>query len=269
MKLPRQAEWVEAQRRCRLSDEALAMAKELGFSPRDLIKNIPNPREPWKAPIEDWVRGLHAKRFGRRRTQAASPSAPPPPQVETGVPEPEPPPDAVNELATAQEALMKRMERGEVDPETAFGQIERLEHDTPVSEGEIADENRQLLRRRDCFRRFAGLFAGIAARLDFVQRIVMFGSLAAPLKKEVPRFPRLRRAGISVWHECKDVDLAVWVSDLARLRELKRAVSEAINLWQAAARQENLPGVPHHQVDIFLLEPETNRYRGNLCRYGQ
>lgn len=54
--------WAEAQRRCRLSDEALRMARELGLSPRSLIKNIPFPREQWKAPVEDWVRAIYEKR---------------------------------------------------------------------------------------------------------------------------------------------------------------------------------------------------------------
>lgn len=52
----------EAQRRCRLSDEAMRMAKESGLSPRSLIKNIPSPKEQWKAPVEDWVRTMYEKR---------------------------------------------------------------------------------------------------------------------------------------------------------------------------------------------------------------
>ncbi|MCC6628222.1 MAG: hypothetical protein IT340_12575 [Chloroflexi bacterium] len=68
--------WAEAIRRCRLSPEAAAMARELGMNPRDLIKNIPAPSQPWKAPVEDWVRGLYAERQRRaerrrRREQAA------------------------------------------------------------------------------------------------------------------------------------------------------------------------------------------------------
>ncbi len=72
-----------------------------------------------------------------------------------------------------------------------------------------------------------------------------------------------------MWHECRDVDLAVWVSDLTCLRRLKRAVSDATNRWQALANEKNLPGVPHHAVDVFLMEPVSNRYRGNLCHFGQ
>jgi hypothetical protein len=51
-----------AQRRCRLSDEAVRMAKELGIGPRSLITSIPARTQQWKAPTEDWVRDLYEKR---------------------------------------------------------------------------------------------------------------------------------------------------------------------------------------------------------------
>ena len=54
--------WAEAQRRCGLSSEALAMAKELGLNPRTLIKNVPSRAEPWKTPLEQWVRDVYSKR---------------------------------------------------------------------------------------------------------------------------------------------------------------------------------------------------------------
>ena len=28
-------------------------------------------------------------------------------------------------------------------------------------------------------------------------------------------------------------------------------------------------GVPHFQVDVYILEPGTDRYRGRLCDYGE
>jgi len=269
MKPSKQMAWTDAQRRCRLSGEAIAMAKELGMSPRSLIKNIPNRSERWKASVEDWVRGLHERRFGQRPPAMPRESVAPPPPPAPIASQPEPPPEIVNELEAAQEALFEMARRGEVEDEELAEEMERLERETPVSEGEIADQNRHLLRRRDGFRRFADLFASGAARLDFVQRIVLFGSVAAPLQKEIPRFARLRHARIAVWHECKDVDLALWLTDLARLRELKRVVADATNLWQDIACLEGLPGIPHHQVDLFLLEAATDRYRGNLCRFGQ
>lgn len=58
----RDAQWAEAKRRCRLNVETLRMAKELGLNPRNLIKNIPSPSQPWKAPVHEWIRDLYAKR---------------------------------------------------------------------------------------------------------------------------------------------------------------------------------------------------------------
>jgi hypothetical protein len=65
--------WTEAQQRCRLSDEGMRMAKELGLSPRSLIKNIPSPKEQWKVPVEDWVRAIYEK---RQKTAARRPGGP-------------------------------------------------------------------------------------------------------------------------------------------------------------------------------------------------
>jgi hypothetical protein len=43
------------------------MAKELGFKPRSLLKNIPSPHQPWKAPVAEWVCDLYERR--QRRTE--------------------------------------------------------------------------------------------------------------------------------------------------------------------------------------------------------
>jgi hypothetical protein len=56
-------EWVKAKKLCRLSNDEVRTARELGISPRGLIKNIPNPKERWKAPVGVWVRNLYAKRI--------------------------------------------------------------------------------------------------------------------------------------------------------------------------------------------------------------
>ncbi|MBI2319892.1 MAG: hypothetical protein HYU75_23565 [Betaproteobacteria bacterium] len=82
MKLKRsdqQQLWAEAQRRCRLSDEAVRMAQELGLSPTSLIKNIPSSKQQWKAPVEEWVRGIHEKRHraASRRPPGGTGAAPP------------------------------------------------------------------------------------------------------------------------------------------------------------------------------------------------
>ncbi len=81
---------------------------------------------------------------------------------------------------------------------------------------------------------------------------------------DTDRSRRLRRAGAALLHECKDVDLAVWVNDLSALDALRRSVSRTANdLWDLFGI-----GVAHHQFDVFLLEPGTDRYLGRLCHFG-
>src|ERR1700694_5468018 len=59
--------WEEAQRRCRLSDAEVRMARELGRRPKSLIKNIPARSQQWKMPVSEWVRSLYEKKIGSRR----------------------------------------------------------------------------------------------------------------------------------------------------------------------------------------------------------
>jgi hypothetical protein len=270
MKAHRATEWAEAKKRCRLSDEVVRMAKELGIGPRGLIKNIPAKSEPWKEPVEAWVRGLYRKRFGdrgppiepqrphARTTQSGSAPA----TIISKTMRP-----VHNVLRDAEQALWSRFENDELDPETFCYEMEELERSTPVSHGEIVEQNRAMLQRWQTFREAARAVAAALARVPSVHKIMLFGSVAAPLQKEVPRFRRLRRAGAEIWHECKDIDLAVWTSDLAHLHELKLAAARALNEWHAA--HPHSPGVAHHQLDIFLMETETNRFRGNLCHYSK
>ncbi len=74
--------WAEAKRRCRLSDEAIRMARELGLNPRSLIKNVPSPTQQWKAPVEDWVRDIYEKRYGARARRGSKSEGAAPPRAE-------------------------------------------------------------------------------------------------------------------------------------------------------------------------------------------
>lgn len=60
--------WAEAKKRCRLNQADIQMAKELGMTPKSLLKNIPSPKQQWKAPVKVWVRDLYEKKFGRALT---------------------------------------------------------------------------------------------------------------------------------------------------------------------------------------------------------
>jgi len=68
--LKKDAEWAEAKKKCRLNDETLKMAREMGLNPRSLIKNIPSPSQQWKAPVSIWIREMYQERLekaGRKK----------------------------------------------------------------------------------------------------------------------------------------------------------------------------------------------------------
>jgi len=110
--------------------------------------------------------------------------------------------------------------------------------------------------KHENFRRAA--VATAFASLPEVGAICLFGSVARPLETWVTR------RGWEVLHNCKDVDLAVWVDHTDNLESLKKARIRAL----ATLLADHSIGVAHHQVDVFLLEPGSNRYLGRLCGFG-
>ena len=48
-------QWDKAKQVCRLNMDDIRKAKELGLSPRALIKNVPGPSQQWKAPVKVWI----------------------------------------------------------------------------------------------------------------------------------------------------------------------------------------------------------------------
>ena len=129
---------------------------------------------------------------------------------------------------------------------------------------EVEEENARLLGRQEELRLAAEYVAAAFARMKEVQRIALFGSVAVPLRKEVPRLRQFRRSGVTLWHECKDLDIAVWLADCGSLHALTRARGRAVN----ELFDETGIGVAHHQVDVFIMEAGTDRYLGRLCTFG-
>lgn len=155
--------------------------------------------------------------------------------------------DLIDDESEDSAGFLAEMERGEIEEARAG-----------YSNG------RKLLRQHE-FHLAAQYVALALCGITAVRRIVLFGSVALPLKQEKPRYASDRRAGLPwVWHECADIDLAVWVDDLTVLKSLQRARGQALNFLMAA---HNI-GVAHHQVELFIMEPETDRYLGRLCTFG-
>jgi hypothetical protein len=130
---------------------------------------------------------------------------------------------------------------------------------------EIAAQDRQMLDRQAQFRLAADAVTTALAGVPEIEAVALIGSVARPLWREVPRFQPFRHWNIPVWHECKDVDLAVWLDHLDRLQALHRARSLALH----QLLEDKQIGVAHHQVEIFVLQGGTNAYRGRLCRFSQ
>jgi hypothetical protein len=262
--------WDEAKRRCRLSDEDVRMAKQLGFGPKSLIKNIPSPSQKWKVPVRDWVRSLYEKKFGAAPPPAAAPVTEPPkpaPAVEIRneeYPWPDRPeiPELVIEdpFAFEQDDEVDEDEGGAAWDDFLFRERPHL-----PSDADIEGQNTILLRKQCLFRWAAQLIAIEMSTLPEVRKVAAFGAVSQPLEMEVPRFRDFRRYRIEVLHECADLDLAVWMSDLSQLRQLKNAMSRALSVIQ------NTPygGVAHHQVDVHIFDEGTGAYRGRLCYFGQ
>jgi hypothetical protein len=135
---------------------------------------------------------------------------------------------------------------------------------TPMRRSAIKEQNGLMLRRQQEFRMAADVVADAFIGFEEVEAVAVIGSVAKPLWKEVPRFREFRQAGVEVWHECKDLDLAVWLSSLDRLNELRRARDLALRDAYAAGTG---PSVTGHQVEVFLFEPGTDRHLGRLCSF--
>jgi hypothetical protein len=133
-----------------------------------------------------------------------------------------------------------------------------------LRKSKIDEQNHYQLARQREFRAAADVITSAFATFSEVVAIAVTGSVAGPLWKEVPRFREFRRAQIEIWHECFDLDLAVWLESLDRLGELRRIRDLAL---QAAYESGTGPSITGHQTDVFLFEPESDRYLGRLCSY--
>lgn len=150
--------------------------------------------------------------------------------------------------------------------EEEIEEIEQREDARSLSSAGIEHQNEDLLDRYRTFRRAADAIANRWRRRPEVLAIRLIGSLAVAPWKAVPRFQPYRRKRIRLWHECKDLDLAIWLPDLNGLNELRRAKNKVLkDMYEA----EGGDGVASHNVDTFILEPGTDRYLGRLCEFNK
>lgn len=60
-------QWKEAKSKCRLNDEAIRKAKEMGLNPKSLIKNIPSKQQLWKLSVQEWLEEMWESRQEKAR----------------------------------------------------------------------------------------------------------------------------------------------------------------------------------------------------------
>jgi hypothetical protein len=253
--------WREAKRRCHLTEEEVRMAKELGFQPKSLIKNIPSPSQKWKAQVNDWVRSQYEKKIGSRKP----PDAPPPAVPAASVPQPG------EERRNAEQPWPDKPEIIELPPldldyefrDEEFPNDDFCSFEPP--DGGIEEQNGLMLRRQQLFRWSAQAIAVAMSELPEVEKVAAFGAASQPLKMEVPRFHEFRRQRIKILHKCAGLDLAVWLNDFSQLQILKKTMARALALTQDTA----YGGVAHHQVDVHVFDSSSGEYRGGLCIFGQ
>lgn len=133
-----------------------------------------------------------------------------------------------------------------------------------MRQSEIDEQNAYQLRRQRDFRWAADVVVDAWMKFEEVEAVAVIGSVAQALWMEVPRFREFRREGIEVFHECMDLDLALWLSRWDRLGALRRAKDRAL---RRAYEKGTGPSVTGHQVDAFLIEAGSDTYRGRLCSY--
>jgi len=145
------------------------------------------------------------------------------------------------------------------DPDDEEGIRTFWEDDEP----DVEEENTLMLRRQCLFRWAAQAIAISMSKMPEVEKITAFGAVAQPLKMEIPRFRAFRRRRIEILHECADLDLAVWISDLGKIKDLRKAMTRGLQQVQ------NTPfgGVAHHQVDVHIFDARPGEYRGRQCAF--
>ncbi len=242
------------------------MARELGLNPHSLIKNIPSPNQQWKLPVKHWVHELYEKKTGKTAVQKHSGTrslkrrkltAPGPVQLHAYA-------DKPALLESSENSLHATMEDWEAYADASWDNNALWLPESPLFQ-EIREENQRAIKRQDDFRLAAQYIAQVFEQISRVDKVVLFGSVACPLQEEKPRYHKYWRAGIPSLHICKDIDLAVWVSDTDCLRAMQKARSKALTLL---FKRHGI-GVAHHQVDVFIMESDSNRYLGRLCTYKQ
>lgn len=263
---PRRPTWGSLLSEGKLASRHVLMAEELGLTPDRIQEEFAHTRTGEDELLLEWVEDRYFERHGRYfpMDETANPEAQAEDPAETSL------------LGDPTEVMNDYLLRtcivpgSDDEPMEWYGEagelIEENERTTPVSVGELREEDRRMLLRQDGFRKAASLLARNLSEFPEVQKVLLFGSVALPLWKEVPRWSRLRSRRIKVFHECANIDLAVWTNSTANADQMRRSSSRVVT---DLVENEVHLSIAHHLFCIHLVDMATQRYLGMVCHYNQ
>ena len=91
-----------------------------------------------------------------------------------------------------------------------------------------------------------------------VEKIALFGSLAKPPYRK--RLPIRKR--IWTFHNPRDIDLAVWLSSLENLGDMRKALVALVK-----DITQKVPGLCEGSIELFVFDSKSSKYLGRVCHY--
>ena len=210
--------WKALKERGDLQERHVQMAIDLGMSADTILREHARAGDRGDLLLLEWVEDRFFAKHGHYCPQSGF------------TPENQAEHPAENSLLTDHGEAISRMcyEMGiREDDDDAFqlaGElIEQREREIPVSYGEILEADQRMLRRQKNFRNAARAVASHLAAMPEVRQVLLFGSVALPLWKEVHHDSRFRHRNIRIYHECANIDLAVRVTSPAGADRMRKA----------------------------------------------
>ena len=249
-----------------MSERHILMAVELGYEADNLFDEYQCKSTSPDLLLLEWVEDIYFARFGRYY-----------PLDESATPEGQEQHPAENSLLEDAGVTMDEFLRradfvpgSDDEPDDWFEevaqQIKENELKTPVSYGEIYESDVAMLKRQEGFRKAAVLLTRHLSGFSEVKKVLLFGSTALPLWKEVPRFTRLKSREIKVYHECATIDLAVWVTSTSGANGMRKACSSTV---RELVDKGVYLHVANHHFCIHLVDQNTEQYLGMVCHFNQ
>ena len=127
----------------------------------------------------------------------------------------------------------------------------------------IAEQNRYLAERQRQFRVAADALTAAFAVLPEVLRVALFGSVARPLAKEVPRFSDFAAPGSRFGTNARTSTSRSGSAASTGSTTCADCASEPCGSCMTISQI----GVADHQVEVFILEPGSDQYLGRLCHF--